>query len=252
MHAETSALRQPVIGRITWFFFICLLKLLLALLLLIFASAAGLMTAACLRLGSLPDVHKLAYYDPHERSEIVTANGLVLEQIFAEENRKLVRLNTLPTHVSQAILAIEDVRFREHTGLDPIGMLRAFKANLDSHDTVQGGSTITQQVVKNLFLSSERSYARKAAEAVLSVQVDQLYSKDQIFELYANQIYLGHNAYGIQAAAETYFGKDAKALNLSEAAMIAGLIQGPENADKQTGHFIDGLKRKLIGLTNAG
>ena len=203
-------------------------KLLLAGLLVLCAATAGLATGAYLRLHDLPDVRKLAYYDPPERSEIVTTSGMVLKQIFGEENRKVVHLRDVPRHVPNAILAIEDARFREHLGVDPIGILRAFKANLDSSETVQGGSTITQQVVKNLFLTPERSYARKAAEAVLSVRVDQTFSKDQILELYANLIYFGHNAYGIQAAAETYFGKDAQDLSLGEAAMIAGLIRGPE------------------------
>ncbi len=203
-------------------------KLLLGFMLILIASAGGLAMGAWLRMQNLPDVSKLAFYNPHERSEIVTADGMVLEQIFAEENRKIVLLKDLPVHIPNAIMAIEDTRFREHTGVDPIGILRAFKANLDSQDTVQGGSTLTQQVVKNLYLTSERSYARKAAEAVLSVQVDLHFSKQQILELYTNLIYLGHNAYGIQAAAETYFGKDAKDLNLSESAMIAGLIRGPE------------------------
>lgn len=229
MFSETPLTpRFSATGRVLLFGLLLLLKFLLAVLLIIFASAAGLATGAWMRLDNLPDVRKLSRYDPHERSEIVTANGMVLDQIFAEENRKGVKLKDLPRHVPDAILAIEDARYREHTGVDPIGILRAFKANLDSNDTVQGGSTLTQQVVKNLFLTPERSYARKAAEAMLSVQVDQTFSKNQILELYANLIYLGHNAYGIQAAAETYFGKDAKALNLSEAAMIAGLIRGPE------------------------
>jgi len=214
--------------KVAWFLFIVSVKFCLALLFLGLAVAGGLAMGAYLRIQSLPDISKLQKYDPSERSEIVTTNGVVLKQIFGEENRKIVLLKDLPKHVSDAVLAIEDARFNEHTGVDPIGILRAFKANLDSNDTVQGGSTITQQVVKNLFLTSERSYARKAAEAVLSVQVDQTYSKEQILELYLNLIYFGHNAYGIEAAAETYFGKPAKALELHEAAMIAGLIRGPE------------------------
>ncbi|MBF2054329.1 MAG: PBP1A family penicillin-binding protein [Candidatus Sericytochromatia bacterium] len=214
--------------RVALFILILLLKLFLAVVLLVLAVAGGLATGAYMRIQSLPDITQLQYYDPHERSEIVTTSGVVLKQIFGEENRKVVLLKDLPAHVPNAVLAIEDARFNEHTGVDPIGILRAFKANLDSNDTVQGGSTITQQVVKNLFLTSERSYARKAAEAVLSVQVDQTFSKEQILELYLNLIYFGHNAYGIEAAAETYFGKSAKDLAVHEAALIAGLIRGPE------------------------
>lgn len=215
-------------SQILWFLLIFFVKFLIALLFLALASAGGLALGAYMRLQSLPDVSKLQYFDPHERTDIVTADGVVLKELFGEENRKVVPLKTLPKYVPNAVMAIEDARFREHTGVDPVGILRAFKANLDSNETVQGGSTITQQVVKNLFLTPERSYSRKAAEAVLSVQVDQMYSKEQILELYLNLIYFGHNAYGVEAAAETYFGKQAKDLNLAESAMIAGLIRGPE------------------------
>lgn len=204
------------------------LKFTLGILIILIAAAGGLATGGYMRIQSLPDVSQLQFYDPNERSEIFTADGKSLKQIFGEENRKIVTLKDLPPHVPNAVLAIEDARFEEHTGVDPIGIARAVKANMDNKDTVQGGSTITQQVVKNLFLTTERTYARKAAEAVLSVQVDQKYSKEQILELYLNLIYLGHNAYGVETAAETYFGKPAKELELHEAAMIAGLIRGPE------------------------
>lgn len=214
--------------KLGWFFLVLLFKFFLALLLIGIASAGGLATGAYFRLQSLPDVRKLGNYDPHERSEILTADGQVLKLIFGEENRKVILLKEIPMHVRNAVLAIEDSRFKEHTGIDLIGIIRAVKANMESNDVVQGGSTITQQVVKNLFFTPERSYARKAAEAVLSVQVDQTFSKEQILELYLNLIYWGHNAYGIEAAAETYFGKSCKDLTLAEAALLAGLIRGPE------------------------
>ncbi len=220
--------QEPGRHKVLWFIFILFVKLLTALLFLGLAAAGGLAVGAYMRLQSLPDVSKLQFYDPNERSELVTADGKVLKQIFGEENRKIVALKDLPAHVPNAIMAVEDARFKEHDGVDLIGIVRAVKANLDSNDTVQGGSTITQQVVKNLFLTSERSYSRKAAEAVLSVQVDRMYSKEQILELYMNLIYMGHNAYGVEAASETYFGKPAKELQLHEAALIAGLIRGPE------------------------
>ncbi len=207
---------------------IILFKTLVVILFPALSAAAGLATGAYFRLQSLPNVRKLAWIDLHERSEIRTREGVVLKQIFGEENRKIILLKEIPPHVRNAVLAIEDARFKKHTGIDLIGVVRAIKANMESNDVVQGGSTITQQVVKNVFFTPERSYARKAAEAVLSVQVDQTFSKDQILELYLNLIYWGHNAYGIEAAAETYFGKSARNLNLAEAAMLAGLIRGPE------------------------
>lgn len=220
--------QKSTAGKIFWFLLIFFIKLITAILFLGLATAGGLALGAYMRVQSLPDVSTLQNFNPNERTEIVTTGGVVLKQVFGEENRKVVLLKDLPQYVSEAVLAIEDARFKEHTGVDPVGILRAFKANLDSNEAVQGGSTITQQVVKNLFLTPERSYARKAAEAVLSVQVDQTFSKEQILELYLNLIYLGHNAYGIEAASETYFGKSAKDLQLHEAAMIAGLIRGPE------------------------
>lgn len=214
--------------RVLLFILITFFKIAIALLLLTIAVLGGVGLSAYMRVQSLPDVAKLQFYDPNERSELLTANGVVLKQIFGEENRKVVPYKDIAPDLFKAVMAIEDARFEKHTGVDPIGIVRAFKANMESHVTVQGGSTITQQLVKNLFLTPERSYARKAAEAVLSVQVDQMYSKEQILELYLNQIYFGHNAYGAEAASETYFGKSAKALQLHEAAMIAGMIRGPE------------------------
>lgn len=214
--------------RILLFILIAFFKVVIAMLLLTIAVVGGVGLSAYMRVQSLPDVAKLQYYDPNERSELLTANGVVLKQIFGEENRKVVAYKDIAPELFKAVMAIEDARFEKHTGVDPIGIIRAFKANLESHVTVQGGSTITQQLVKNLFLTPERSYARKAAEAVLSVQVDQMYSKEQILELYLNQIYFGHNAYGAEAASETYFAKPAKELKLHEAAMIAGMIRGPE------------------------
>lgn len=218
----------PKSQKILLFLLITFLKLMVAFLLLTLAVVGGVGLSAYMRVQSLPDVAKLQYYDPNERSELVTADGIVLKQIFGEENRKVVRYKEISPNLAKAVMAIEDARFEKHTGVDPIGILRAFKANMESQVTVQGGSTITQQLVKNLYLTPERSYARKAAEAVLSIQVDQMYSKEQILELYLNQIYFGHNAYGAESASETYFGKPSKELELHEAAMIAGLIRGPE------------------------
>lgn len=217
------------IKRIGILLFIWFLKLFLALILIILASAGGFALGVYLRLDDIPSASKMKYYSPNERTEVYAPNGVVLKQIFGEENRRLVPLKDIPDHTIKAVLAIEDARFKTHKGVDPIGIMRAVKANMDSNKTVQGGSTITQQLVKNLYFSSERSYARKAAEAILSVQVERSYTKDQIMELYLNQIYWGHNAYGIEGASETYFGKPAKELKLHESAMLAGLIRGPEN-----------------------
>ncbi len=242
-------LHQPVptpSTNVALFLFKVFLKGLALVVFLILSVAGGLATGAYFRLSTLPDVGKLQYYNAHERSEVVTLDGKVLTQIFGEENRKVLLLKDIPKHVSGAVLAIEDARFHEHTGVDLIGILRAVKANIDSNDTVQGGSTITQQVVKNLFFTPERTLARKAAEAVLSVQVDQKFSKDQILELYLNLIYWGHNAYGIEAASETFFGKSARYLKLHEAALLAGLIRGPEAFSPYRNYSIAKTRQILV------
>ena len=127
------------------------------------------------------------------------------------------------------MLAIEDGHFYHHGGVNPVGVGRALLANFSSGRTVEGGSTITMQLVKNLLLTPERALSRKVAEAVLALRVEQILTKDQIFELYLNQVYWGHNNYGVETAARSYFNKSAKALTLAESAMMAGLIQAPED-----------------------
>jgi penicillin-binding protein 1A len=138
-----------------------------------------------------------------------------------------VPLGQLPRQVPQAFIAIEDRRFYSHHGIDPIGLARAAWANVMRRGVAQGGSTITQQLAKNLFLTQERTVTRKVQEAALAVWLERKYSKDQILELYLNRVYFGAGAYGIEAAAQRYFGKPAQKLNVAEAAMLAGLVRSP-------------------------
>ena len=140
---------------------------------------------------------------------------------------KFYTLKDLPKHVPQAVLAIEDRRFYYHFGIDPLGIARAMIMNLISRDVVQGGSTITQQLAKNMFLSSEQTFKRKVQEAMLAINLEIRFSKDEILEAYLNRVYMGSGNYGIGAAARRYFHKSASELSLREAAMIAGLLRAP-------------------------
>ena len=176
---------------------------------------------------NLPYIGSLADYRPPVVSEIYSEDGEVIGRLW-DEKRIVVPLDEVPQHLIQAFVAAEDARFFEHPGVDFMGMLRAFLNNLVAGKIQQGGSTITQQVTKTLLLkNTERTYKRKAREAILSMQIEKNFSKEKILFLYLNQIYLGHGAYGVEAAARTYFNKSTRDLNLQEAALLAGLPQAP-------------------------
>lgn len=189
---------------------------------------AGGLVGLALSFRNLPDVRVLRNYIPSETSYIYDINGTLLDSIHDEANREVIGLNDISPDLKRAVLAIEDSYFFSHHGINPSGVARAFIANLEEGQTVEGGSTITMQLVKNLFLTPERTVSRKVAEAVLSLRLEQVFTKDQIFEMYLNQVYWGHNTYGVETAAKSYFNKDASELNLAEASMMAGLIQAPE------------------------
>lgn len=219
---------KPGISGILWQVGRWSFRILVLLLLLIGSSLGGAYAALKQNFAHLSDVSQLARYAPIEATEILDSQGRLLHKLYGEENRKVIKLEDVPDHVQKAIISAEDARFYEHKGVDPVGLARAFKINLDKQDAVQGGSTITQQVVKNLFLTPERTVQRKLAEMWMSIEVEKNYSKNQILELYLNQIYWGHNAYGIEAAANNYFGKSVSKLNLAEGALLAGILTGPE------------------------
>jgi penicillin-binding protein 1A len=163
-------------------------------------------------------------------------------------------LKELPKHVPQAFLAIEDRRFYEHHGVDPMGIGRALVANIMRRGVSQGGSTLTQQLAKNLFLTQDRTYTRKIQELVLALWLERKFSKNEILDLYLNRIYFGAGAYGIEAAAQRYFGKPAKQLNLAEAAMLAGLVKSPSRLAPTRNP--DGAERRaqvvLTAMTSLG
>jgi penicillin-binding protein 1A len=176
----------------------------------------------------LPDVQSLEKnYAPPQVTRILARDGSLLASLFIER-RTVIPFTEIPEHVKLAFLAAEDASFYEHRGLNYLGMLRALWVNLRAGRTKQGASTITQQVIKNVLLDPERSYKRKIRETILARRLEQSLTKDQIFSLYLNHIYLGHGRYGIEEAARYYFGKKARELDLAEAATLAGLVAAPE------------------------
>lgn len=175
---------------------------------------------------NLPSLELLTDYRPKVPLRVYTADGHLIGE-FGEERRAVVRIEDVPDIMKQAILAAEDERFYQHGGVDALGVLRAAYSNLLGGGKRQGASTITQQVARNFFLSAEKTYTRKLYEALLSFKIEQNLSKDQILELYINQIFLGQRAYGFGAAAQIYFGKPLRDLTVAEAAMLAGLPKAP-------------------------
>jgi penicillin-binding protein 1A len=177
---------------------------------------------------SLPSVESLKKgYDPPQVTRVLARDGSVLASLFIER-RTVIPFAEIPPHVKLAFLAAEDAHFYEHQGLDYLGMVRALFVNLRAGRAKQGASTITQQVIKNVVLDAERSYERKIKETILARRLEQSLTKDEIFGLYLNHIYLGHGRYGIEEAARYYFGKKARQLDLEEAATLAGLVAAPE------------------------
>ena len=173
----------------------------------------------------LPPMDQLTDYHPKMPLRIYTADRVLMGE-FGEERRNLVRISQIPDIMKKAVLAIEDDRFYQHSGVDYIGILRAALHNLVSRSR-QGASTITQQVARNFFLTSEQTFKRKLYEVLLAWKIEKTLTKDQIFEIYLNQIYLGQRAFGFASAAQVYFGKPLQDITLAEAAMLAGLPKAP-------------------------
>jgi penicillin-binding protein 1A len=195
-------------------------------------AAAGLAALAffvCIALAvaypNLPDISELSDYRPKLPLRIYSSEGLIIGE-FGEERRNLTRIKDMPKVMKDAVLAIEDTRFYEHGGVDYIGVMRAGLANLWRAKS-QGASTITMQVARNVYLSTEKTFTRKIYELLLTFKLEAGLSKDQILEIYMNQIFLGHRAYGFAAASEAYFGKSIKDITIAEAAMLAGLPKAP-------------------------
>lgn len=201
---------------------------LLSLTLLSSSIAAGGLVGLAISFRNLPDVRQLRSFSPTETTYIYDIKGKLISSIHGEANREVVPLNRISPNLKRAVLASEDGHFYSHQGINPSGVGRAVVVNLAAGGVKEGGSTITMQLVKNLFLSHRRAFTRKLAEAVLAIRLEQILEKNEILEMYLNQVYWGHNNYGVQTAARTYFDKSAEFLTLGESAMMAGLIQAPE------------------------
>jgi penicillin-binding protein 1A len=175
----------------------------------------------------LPDPDPSKARGRDQTTVVYDRDGKVLVRLYAEENRADVPLAKMPQHLRQAVVATEDRRFYEHEGVDPMGIARALAVDIARGETAQGGSTITQQYVKQAFVTSEKTLKRKVQEAILAQKVESRYSKEEILERYLNTIYFGHGAYGVESASRTYFGKSVSDLSLAESAVLAGVIKSP-------------------------
>jgi penicillin-binding protein 1A len=205
------------------------LKVLAALLAL---GSVVLVVATVVIYPQLPDLDTLTHYQPKQPLRVFTADGVQIGS-FGTERRVYQRIDQIPQLMKDSLLAVEDARFYEHSGIDPISVARAVVSVLSGGlvRRIQGGSTITQQVARTFLLTNERTVSRKFKEALLSLRIEAALSKDQVLELYMNQIYLGSRAYGFEAAAQTYFGKTLAVLSPAECAMLAGLPQNPRNVN---------------------
>ena len=194
---------------------------------------------------SLPTIEKLSDYRPPQMSRVLAQNGAVVGELFTER-RTVVPFERIPRVLVAGLVSAEDADFFKHEGIDYLGMVRALFVNLREGETVQGASTITQQVVKNLLLTRARTLKRKVQEIILARRLEHSLSKNEILTLYANQIYFGHGRYGVQEASRYYFGKNVEQLNVGEAAMLAGLPQGPEILSPRKPENRERAKRRQV------
>jgi penicillin-binding protein 1A len=194
----------------------------------VFAILALVGIGGCAALSaSLPDPSTTKARGRDQSTVILDRDGGLLARLFAEQNRSDQPLQKMPATLRQAVVATEDQRFYEHAGVDPTGIARALWTDVLLGKKSQGGSTITQQYIKNAFGTPEKTLKRKLEEALLANKIEKSYTKDQILELYLNTIYFGHGAYGVEAASQVYFGKSVEKLDLGESAMLAGVIKSP-------------------------
>ncbi|HSD84733.1 MAG TPA: transglycosylase domain-containing protein, partial [Anaerolineae bacterium] len=201
-------------------------------LVLIFVLVVGIALASLVALAGiliypdLPSLEALTDYRPKVPLRVYSEDGYLMGE-FGEERRAVVKIGAVPVALKQAILAAEDERFYQHGGVDTLGVLRAALANVGAGGAKEGASTITMQVARNFFLSGEKTFKRKLSEALLAIKIEHTLSKDQILELYINQIYLGQRSYGFAAAAQVYYGKPLEKLSVADIAMLAGLPKAP-------------------------
>ncbi|NOX34474.1 MAG: penicillin-binding protein 1A [Deltaproteobacteria bacterium] len=231
--------KNIVLSLFKWFFILFIISTLLG-----FAGLAGIYYYLS---RDLPKINSMKDYRPATVTSVFSDDGRKIGE-FYEERRIVIPLSQMPENLINAFIAAEDSRFREHPGIDILSILRASIKNLKAGTIVQGGSTITQQVTKSFLLTPERTYKRKLKEAILAYRIEKKFTKDEILFLYLNQIYLGHGAYGVEAASENYFGKHAKDLNLAECSILAGLPQAPSRYSPFK--FPDRAKQRQIYVLN--
>lgn len=212
---------------------------------LVFLIIAG---AGCGFIGAtMSDLPEVANVKPAASSQIYDVHGNLITTVHATENRLPVKLSQVPKDLQNAFIATEDNRFYSHHGVDPIGIMRAIWVNIAHAGVAEGGSTITQQLARNAFLTQDRTLKRKIMEAMLAICIEQYYTKQEILEMYLNQIYFGQGAYGVQAAAHVYFGKNVQDLDLAQSAMLAGLPQSPNYYSPLT-NYKAGKARQAVVL----
>src|ERR671916_183941 len=192
-------------------------------------AIVALVVAVGIAMGSLPSYSELVRRDDlGQMIRVRAADGSVIVSLGPSFGEWLP-LTHDPPIMRDAMIAVEDKRYRYHPGVDPLGMARAVKVRAQRGEWTQGGSTITQQLARNIFLTNSRTFGRKVREAILALAIERRFSKNQILELYLNRVYFGGGAYGIDAASRRFFGHSAKSLSLSEGAIIAGLVKAPSN-----------------------
>ncbi|HZV62340.1 MAG TPA: penicillin-binding protein 1A [Methylophilaceae bacterium] len=236
-----------------WFRSLVLIAITLGLVL-----AALIALAAALIYPTLPSLEALTDYRPKVPLRVYSADGQLIGE-FGEERRALVEIENVPDKLKQAILAAEDERFYSHGGVDTLGILRAAMANVSAGSFKEGASTITMQVARNFFLSREKTASRKLSEALLAIKIEHSLTKDDILELYINQIYLGQRAYGFAAASQVYYDKPLNKLTIAEAAMMAGLPKAPSRYNpfanpkraKSRQHYVLGRMKELNYISEA-
>ncbi len=198
---------------------------LLLAVLFVAGSIAGIVAAYS---RNLPDISRMADYQPARSTRIYARDGSLLATLY-KENRIWVPIDKIPADVREAFIDNEDHNFYRHHGVDFMGIARAAVSNLTHHQIEQGASTITQQLARGLFLTDKQTISRKVQEALLAMEIERYYTKDEILERYLNLIYLGSGAYGVDAAAHTYFGRSVDKLSVGQAAMLAGLVAAPSD-----------------------
>ncbi len=202
-----------------------LLFTLVAVLLVLFVGIIG----AVVYVGTLPSLEDLTPSPIAQTSKIYSIDGKLITEFHAGENREIISFQQMSPHIRDAIVSVEDKRFYDHQGVDYIRIIGALIADIRAGALVEGASTITQQYVKNVYLSPEKTWSRKTREAAIAIQLERHYTKDKIMEMYLNTIYFGTGTYGIEKASQVYFGVSASELTLDQAALLAGLVRSPEN-----------------------